>query len=193
MWRYLLAVLSIWFVWCSCAVDFNSYQAQEVHYIHPRAELVSELNHSLIIYDMTWHIIGTFGVGFYTESLMAGLEVDRTTISSVWMTALFSCAALLPFVGRIVDRFGPRIVGLTMCVPLFSSLLLMSYAENIWVLGIALIVLRLTINTLQLTSATLTNQKQSTWPSAIWRKRSCGWEWYLPNFNCPSRRLPSSM
>src|SRR3972149_8094283 len=51
-----------------------------------------------------------FTVGPFLQPVAAGLGVDRGTLSLFVSLSLFLYGAFMPMVGRLVDRFGSRVV-----------------------------------------------------------------------------------
>ena len=84
----------------------------------------------------------TQGLGLITESLLADLGLDRLTYASVnfWATIVGALGAL--GVGRLIDRFGTRVVLTTVAVTLGVIVCLMSQVATLTELAIAMTLTR---------------------------------------------------
>ena len=52
----------------------------------------------------------SFSVAAFVDPMIGDLEIDRTSYSVAYMTATLIGGCMLPFVGRLVDHFGARLV-----------------------------------------------------------------------------------
>ncbi|MCP4784269.1 MAG: MFS transporter [Fuerstiella sp.] len=60
----------------------------------------------------------SFSVAAFVDPMLSDLRIDRTNYSIAYMIATLIGGCLLPFVGRLVDRFGARLV-----MPIVATLL----------------------------------------------------------------------
>ncbi len=65
----------------------------------------------------------TMGVSVYTNHLLRNLPVDRVQLSMAYMFGTLGSAALLPMVGRLLDRFGARRMGTVAALGLALALM----------------------------------------------------------------------
>jgi len=84
----------------------------------------------------------TQGLGLITEPLLADLGLDRVTYAGVnfWATIVGALGAL--GVGRLLDRFGTRVVLTTVAVTLGAIVCLMSQVATLTALAIAMTLTR---------------------------------------------------
>jgi MFS transporter, OFA family, oxalate/formate antiporter len=68
----------------------------------------------------------TMGVSVYTDPLLKSLGVNRVGLSMAYMFGTFGSALLLPFVGRLLDSLGSRVVAVIASFGLALWLLLLS-------------------------------------------------------------------
>lgn len=50
----------------------------------------------------------TTGVSVFIDPLIADLGISRTQVSTAYLTGTLVGACAMPFVGRAIDRYGPR-------------------------------------------------------------------------------------
>lgn len=50
----------------------------------------------------------SYGFALFTEHYIEDSGVPRTALSTIWVTVLFGCSLLLPYIGGLSDRIGPR-------------------------------------------------------------------------------------
>lgn len=84
----------------------------------------------------------TQGLGLVTEPLLADLQIDRVTYATMnlWAT-LIGAAFCLPC-GRLVDRFGSRLILTAVLIALGGAVLAMSMAAGIFSLGVMIMLTR---------------------------------------------------
>ncbi|MDX1981042.1 MAG: MFS transporter [Bryobacteraceae bacterium] len=84
----------------------------------------------------------TQGLGLVTEPLLADLQIDRVTYATLnlWAT-LIGAAFCLPC-GRLVDRFGSRLILTAVLIALGGAVLAMSMAAGIFFLGVMIMLTR---------------------------------------------------
>src|SRR5437660_859140 len=84
----------------------------------------------------------TQGLGLITEPLLSDLHMDRVTYATVnfWAT-LIGAAFCLPY-GRLIDRFGSRIVLTSIALGLGVSVIAMRSLESVAAIFIAITLTR---------------------------------------------------
>jgi len=60
-------------------------------------------------------LMNAVAIGIFFKPILEEFKLDRATLSSVQMVAMLVFAAVSPFLGRLIDRFGPRVM-LFVCV-----------------------------------------------------------------------------
>src|SRR5581483_7013539 len=73
-----------------------------------------------------------FAIGPFLKPVSAELGLDRGTFSLVVSLGLFLFGAFMPLVGRLVDRFGPRLVCSVGAVAMAASLVLTGLMTSLW-------------------------------------------------------------
>ncbi len=73
----------------------------------------------------------TMGVGVFTDYLIDALGVSRGQLSLAYMFGTLISGMILPFAGRLIDRFGVRVVAMIASVGLAVSLLATSLSDRI--------------------------------------------------------------
>jgi MFS family permease len=73
-----------------------------------------------------------FAIGPFLKPVSAELGLDRGTFSLVISLGLFLFGAFMPLVGRLVDRFGPRLVCSAGAVVMSGSLVLTGLMTSLW-------------------------------------------------------------
>jgi OFA family oxalate/formate antiporter-like MFS transporter len=73
----------------------------------------------------------TMGVSVYTNHLLQSLPVDRVQLSMAYMFGTLVSAALLPVVGRLLDRFGARRMGTVAPLGLALALVYLAAAPRL--------------------------------------------------------------
>ena len=84
----------------------------------------------------------TQGLGLITEPLLADLQINRVVFARMNLWATLIGALFCLGVGRLIDRFGSRIVLTTVTVALATVVLLMSGAGNVFILAILITLTR---------------------------------------------------
>src|SRR6185436_15941249 len=84
----------------------------------------------------------TQGLGLITEPLLADLQIDRVVFARInlWATLIGALFAL--GVGRIIDRFGSRIVLTIVTLALATVVLLMSGTRTVFLLAVLITLTR---------------------------------------------------
>lgn len=73
-----------------------------------------------------------FTVGPFLKPIVADLGLDRASFSLVVSLGLFLYGAFMPFVGRLVDRFGARVVTVAGTVLLSASVVATGSVTRLW-------------------------------------------------------------
>ena len=84
----------------------------------------------------------TQGLGLITEPLLADLQIDRVVYARINLWATLIGALFCIGVGRLIDRFGSRIVVTVVTVALAAVVLLMSGAHNAFLLAVLITLTR---------------------------------------------------
>ncbi|MCB0114424.1 MAG: MFS transporter, partial [Caldilineaceae bacterium] len=84
----------------------------------------------------------TFTISIFVDHFVADLGIPRSTVSLLYGAATLMASFLLPFTGRLVDRFGPRRVMMIAAVGLGVAAASMSLARGMLTLWIGLLLLR---------------------------------------------------
>lgn len=92
----------------------------------------------------------TFGIGHFTENFLTDLQLSRSQLSAAWTCAMLATAIALPFVGRSVDRFGPRRVMFVVTVGYATALLTLSFVHSLWHIFLSFTLLRICMASTQL-------------------------------------------
>ena len=66
-------------------------------------------------------LIGAVAVSIFFKPMLEDFGWDRASLSSVQSVAMIFFAIASPFLGRLIDRFGPRAIILTSVVTQFLS------------------------------------------------------------------------
>lgn len=105
-----------------------------------RAAIVTGINRRLFY---GWMIVGTAGLGIFAsgpgqshtfsvfvEPISRDLEISSATLATAYGLATLAAALLLPQMGRLVDRFGPRRLLFVVAIMLGLACLLFGAAAN---------------------------------------------------------------
>src|SRR5688572_19632844 len=84
----------------------------------------------------------TQGLGLITEPLLRDLQIDRVVFARINLWATLIGALFCLGVGRLIDRFGSRIVLTIVTLALATVVLLMSGERNVLVLDILITITR---------------------------------------------------
>ena len=99
-------------------------------------------------------VVGTLGlimtspgqsyvVSIFIESFIADLGISRSLVSSLYTAATLAGSFALPFVGRLIDRYGSRRVVTLIAFAFGLSCIYLGYVQNAVMLGIGFICIRL--------------------------------------------------
>ena len=100
----------------------------------------------------------TYGVGVFTEALMEDLGVSRTVVSAAWTAALLATGCVLPLSGRLLDRYGARVVMFIIPIPYALALVWLAYTSSAVMTAFAFFFLRWCMGTAMITAFNTTNQ-----------------------------------
>src|SRR5687768_9889992 len=84
----------------------------------------------------------TQGLGLITEPLLTDLQIDRVVFARINLWATLIGALFCLGVGRLIDRFGSRMVLTVVTVALATVVLLMSGARSVFILAILITLTR---------------------------------------------------
>ena len=85
----------------------------------------------------------TYVISVVLEPLLRELELSRSLVSSLYALGTLLSGFALPYIGRLVDRFGPRAIVIATTIIAILSCFFMSIVQNAIMLTIAFILLRL--------------------------------------------------
>jgi MFS family permease len=84
----------------------------------------------------------TVGVSAFIDPIAADLGLDRAHVLVLYSLGTFLGILTAPFVGKLVDRFGPRRLIVSAVLAVASACGVMSLAHDAWSLGLGFLVLR---------------------------------------------------
>lgn len=84
----------------------------------------------------------TVGVSAFIDPMVADLGLDRAHVLLLYSLGTFLGILTAPFVGKLVDRFGPRRLIVPVVVAVAAACGVMSFVNNAWSLGAGFLVLR---------------------------------------------------
>jgi len=76
----------------------------------------------------------TMGISVFTEHLVNDLNIDRLTLSLLYLSGTLSSAFVLPLAGRLLDRIGARLLAVIACLGLAAFLVFLAHAQKAAVL-----------------------------------------------------------
>lgn len=77
-----------------------------------------------------------FTIGPFLKPVVSDLDLDRGSFSLVIALSMFLFGAVMPFIGRVVDRYGPRLVVVSGGILLAAALAATGMATSLWQLTI---------------------------------------------------------
>lgn len=109
---------------------------------------------SPVYYGWIVMVVGTLGlimtspgqsyvVSIFIESFIADLQISRSLVSSLYTAATLTGSFALPFVGRLIDRYGSRRVVTLISLVFGLACIYLGYVQNAVMLGIGFICIRL--------------------------------------------------
>ena len=84
----------------------------------------------------------TVGVSAFIDPMVADLGLDRAHVLLLYSLGTFLGILTAPFIGKLVDRFGPRRLIVPVVVAVAAVCGVMSLVNNAWSLGAGFLVLR---------------------------------------------------
>lgn len=84
----------------------------------------------------------TVGVSAFIDPIASDLGLDRAHVLVLYSLGTFLGILTAPFVGKLVDQFGPRRLIVPAAVAVASACGVMSLAHGPWSLGLGFVVLR---------------------------------------------------
>ena len=81
-------------------------------------------------------------IGTVIEDARVSIDISRTVMSGLYLAATTTSACLLPLTGKLIDRFGPRVMVVVYALSLGLGCFVMSTANSIIHLFLALFMLR---------------------------------------------------
>ncbi|MDP1840348.1 MAG: MFS transporter [Reyranella sp.] len=84
----------------------------------------------------------TVGVSAFIDPIASDLGLDRGRVLVLYSLGTFLGILTAPFIGRLVDRFGPRRLIVPAVAALTAACGVMSLADDAWSLGLGFLVLR---------------------------------------------------
>src|SRR5215204_1888588 len=101
----------------------------------------------------------TFTVSLFIDHIVLDLGISRSVVSLLYGIATLTASFLLPFTGRLVDRFGARRMIVVDALTFGLAIMLLSQLSGPWsLLGMFLIVRFLGFGSMQLISNTVIAQ-----------------------------------
>jgi len=100
----------------------------------------SKLFYGWYILAATWlmsFLVGAVSIAVFFKPILEDFGLDRATLSSVESVALVAFTLFSPFLGRMIDRFGPKAVIFVAVGTQTLSRLLNGLAMNVWFLYLA--------------------------------------------------------
>ena len=84
----------------------------------------------------------TYSVSIFIEHFIADLDISRTLVSTLYTIGTLVASFTMPFVGRQIDRLGPRVMVGIITVLFALSCVYMGFVQNAVMLGIGFVLLR---------------------------------------------------
>ena len=84
----------------------------------------------------------TVGVSAFIDPIASDLGLDRAHVLVLYSLGTFLGILTAPFIGRLVDRFGPRRLIVPVVIAVAAACGVMSLARDAWSLGVGFLVLR---------------------------------------------------
>ena len=85
----------------------------------------------------------SYVISIFIESFIADLEISRSLISSLYTAATLTGSFALPFVGRLIDRYGSRRIVTIISFAFGLGCIYLGFVQNAIMLGIGFICIRL--------------------------------------------------
>ena len=85
----------------------------------------------------------TVGVSVFLDAIIDDLGVARSTVSLLYTVGTLAGSLALPFVGRFIDGYGPRLAVGLIASAFAGACLYMSFVEGLWMLAIGFVLIRM--------------------------------------------------
>jgi len=85
----------------------------------------------------------TYSVSIFIEHFIRDLGITRSTVSTLYTVGTLGAGLTMPYVGRQIDKRGPRVVVSAVTVLFALALLYMSLVRNAWMLGFGFLLIRM--------------------------------------------------
>ena len=85
----------------------------------------------------------TYAISIFIEEFITDLEISRTLVSTLYTLGTLFASLALPFVGRQIDRRGPRAVAVLVTLLFGLACVYMGSVRTAWMLGIGFFLVRL--------------------------------------------------
>ncbi len=101
----------------------------------------------------------TYAVSIFIEHFISDLNTSRSMVSTLYSVATLAASFLLPFVGRLFDKRGGRLVVAVVAALFGMACIFMGFVQNVVMLGIGFFFIRLLgQGSLTMTCSTIINQ-----------------------------------
>ncbi|MEM7735131.1 MAG: MFS transporter [Deinococcota bacterium] len=84
----------------------------------------------------------TIGVSAFLDNIIADLGISRATVSLMYTVGTLGGSFLLPFIGRFLDRRGPRLAATIIATVFALACVLMGSVQNIIMLAVGFVLIR---------------------------------------------------
>lgn len=84
----------------------------------------------------------TLGVSVFLDPILDDLQAERGTVSLLYTLGTLAGAVALPFVGRALDRWGPRVMVAIVSMGLALACVWMASVRELWMLAIGFVLIR---------------------------------------------------
>ncbi len=84
----------------------------------------------------------TLGVSVFLDPILDDLQAERGTVSLLYTLGTLAGAVALPFVGRALDRWGPRVMVAVVSAGLALACVWMANVRDLWMLAIGFVLIR---------------------------------------------------
>lgn len=85
----------------------------------------------------------TYSVSIFIDHFIRDLGINRSTVSTLYMVGTLTAGLTMPFVGRQIDKQGPRAVIGVVTVLFALACVYMSFVQNVMMLGIGFLFIRM--------------------------------------------------
>ncbi len=85
----------------------------------------------------------TYSVSIFIEHFIEDLGITRSTVSTLYMMGTLTAGLTMPFIGRQIDKRGPRVVVGVVTVLFALACVYMGFVQNVVMLGIGFLLIRM--------------------------------------------------